>query len=251
MYFKLLQHRSHRTSPAEFEAAIMTDYWVSTGKYWCEFCKKFITNNKNQKDRHETGDLHKFNVLKHQQNLRKEKTDKEMKDAQTLKTLQQIEAVAMGHSRPSKVRDSSLPSAPIINRPPRDAPIIEPKYEDFVYIREPTRNTYDDSQPAVTYQPESVMPAGTAGGWTTVSAEESVFDQPEEEEEEYAEEAYGVKSEFGDVKDQFGAQGEYPYPEQVYYEEKPKDALDVDSDNEKIGTEKVAELPDIDETKEP
>lgn len=40
----------------------MTDFWVSTGKYWCEWCEMFVTNNANQRKLHEESVKHTRNV---------------------------------------------------------------------------------------------------------------------------------------------------------------------------------------------
>lgn len=61
----------------------MTEYWVSQGKKWCDFCKIFIANNPLSIRTHDLGQRHKDNVTKRLASMRKESAarDKEQKNA--------------------------------------------------------------------------------------------------------------------------------------------------------------------------
>uniref|UniRef100_A0A803M2K8 Matrin-type domain-containing protein n=1 Tax=Chenopodium quinoa TaxID=63459 RepID=A0A803M2K8_CHEQI len=72
----------------------MTEYWVSQGKHWCDFCKIFITNNPSTIRNHEMGQRHKDSVSKRLVDMRKEKAAKEKQEKEDARTLQQIEAKA-------------------------------------------------------------------------------------------------------------------------------------------------------------
>jgi len=56
----------------------MTDYWISGAKYWCEDCKKFISDNKASRKHHESG-------ATHQENRRKRIADMKNKQKEQLK----------------------------------------------------------------------------------------------------------------------------------------------------------------------
>lgn len=72
----------------------MTEYWVSQGNKWCDFCKIFIANNPTSIRTHEFGQRHKDNVAKKLADLRKENAAKEKEKQQALKDLERIEAQA-------------------------------------------------------------------------------------------------------------------------------------------------------------
>ncbi|XP_058088937.1 zinc finger protein ZOP1 isoform X1 [Magnolia sinica] len=72
----------------------MTEYWVSQGNKWCDFCKIYIANNPLSIRTHELGQRHKDSVAKRLASMRKENAakEKEHKDAQ--RAIEQIEAKA-------------------------------------------------------------------------------------------------------------------------------------------------------------
>lgn len=72
----------------------MTEYWVSQGNKWCDFCKIFIQNNPTSIRNHELGKRHRENVNQKLSDMREKSAakDKELKEAE--KMLQQIEAKA-------------------------------------------------------------------------------------------------------------------------------------------------------------
>eukprot|EP00249_Psilotum_nudum_P017544 c26381_g1_i2 orf=252-1037(-) len=72
----------------------MTEYWVSQGNKWCEYCKIFIANNPVTIRTHEFGQRHKENVAKKLATIRKETVAKEKEKQQAVKDLERIEAKA-------------------------------------------------------------------------------------------------------------------------------------------------------------
>ncbi|KAL9691552.1 hypothetical protein QQ045_011976 [Rhodiola kirilowii] len=72
----------------------MTEYWVSQGNKWCDFCKLFISNNPSSIRNHELGTKHKEAVEKRLDDVRKKNVAKEKEEKATLKALEQIEAKA-------------------------------------------------------------------------------------------------------------------------------------------------------------
>ncbi|KAH9608525.1 hypothetical protein KSS87_018593 [Heliosperma pusillum] len=73
----------------------MTEYWVSQGNHWCDFCKIYISNNPATIRNHELGTRHKDNVTKRIADMRKEKAAKEKKQQEAARSLEQIEAKAI------------------------------------------------------------------------------------------------------------------------------------------------------------
>lgn len=72
----------------------MTEYWVSQGNKWCDFCKIYIANNSASIRTHEAGQRHKDNVAKRLNDIRKENASKEKEKQQALKDMERIEAQA-------------------------------------------------------------------------------------------------------------------------------------------------------------
>ncbi|GAY58197.1 hypothetical protein CUMW_185250 [Citrus unshiu] len=72
----------------------MTEYWVSQGNKWCDFCKIYISNNPSSIRNHELGQRHKENVQKKLADMRKENAAKEKEHKETARALEQIEAKA-------------------------------------------------------------------------------------------------------------------------------------------------------------
>lgn len=68
-------------------------YWVSQGNKWCDFCKIYISNNPSSIRNHELGQRHKDNVAKRLAAMRKENAAKEKEQKETVRALEQIEAV--------------------------------------------------------------------------------------------------------------------------------------------------------------
>ncbi|KAG5526498.1 hypothetical protein RHGRI_032691 [Rhododendron griersonianum] len=69
----------------------MTEYWVSQGNKWCDFCKIFISNNPTSIRNHELGQRHKDSVAKRLVTMRQEKAAKEKEQKEAARALEQIE----------------------------------------------------------------------------------------------------------------------------------------------------------------
>lgn len=72
----------------------MTEYWVSQGNKWCDFCKIFISNNPASIRNHELGQRHKDNVAQRLNSMREQKVAKEKEQKEAARALEQIEAKA-------------------------------------------------------------------------------------------------------------------------------------------------------------
>ncbi|XP_060168276.1 zinc finger protein ZOP1 isoform X2 [Lycium barbarum] len=72
----------------------MTEFWVSQGNKWCDFCKIFISNNPTSIRNHELGTRHKEAVGNRLNTMREDKAKKEKQLKQAAHALEQIEAKA-------------------------------------------------------------------------------------------------------------------------------------------------------------
>ncbi|CAM8945061.1 unnamed protein product [Rhodiola kirilowii] len=91
----------------------MTEYWVSQGNKWCDFCKIFISNNPSSIRNHELGTRHKEAVDKRLDDVRKKNVAKEKDEKTTHKAFEQIEAKAKSSYQKDvatfqKARESNL-----------------------------------------------------------------------------------------------------------------------------------------------
>ncbi|XP_050203290.1 zinc finger protein ZOP1 [Mercurialis annua] len=72
----------------------MTEYWVSQGNKWCDFCKIYISNNPSSIRNHELGVRHKESVTKKLAVMRKDNAAKEKQQKEAAHAFEQIEAKA-------------------------------------------------------------------------------------------------------------------------------------------------------------
>ncbi|KAK7392998.1 hypothetical protein VNO78_21448 [Psophocarpus tetragonolobus] len=82
----------------------MTEYWVSQGNKWCDFCKIYISNNPSSIRNHELGTRHKDNVAKRLAAMRKENIAKEKEQKETARAIEQIEAKAQRSYQKDKAK---------------------------------------------------------------------------------------------------------------------------------------------------
>ncbi|KAL3538896.1 hypothetical protein ACH5RR_002262 [Cinchona calisaya] len=72
----------------------MTEFWVSQGNKWCDFCKIFISSNPASIRNHELGQRHKDSVAQRLNAMREKKLANEKEQKEAARALEQIEAKA-------------------------------------------------------------------------------------------------------------------------------------------------------------
>uniref|UniRef100_A0A2P2KN36 Matrin-type domain-containing protein n=1 Tax=Rhizophora mucronata TaxID=61149 RepID=A0A2P2KN36_RHIMU len=137
----------------------MTEYWVSQGNKWCEFCKIFISNNPSSIRNHELGQRHKDNVSKRLASMREENVRKEKQQKEAARAIQQIEAKA----KSSYQKDvASLKEASSV----RAIDIKENDQEEWDYNR--TSGYYYNANNGLHYDPKSgFYYSDSIGKWVT------------------------------------------------------------------------------------
>ncbi|KAG0223722.1 hypothetical protein BGW42_005707 [Actinomortierella wolfii] len=70
------------------------DYWKSNAKYWCKFCKIYITDNKVTRKTHDAGTKHKENVERFLRDQDQRSRDKLAEEAKLKKEMEAIEKAA-------------------------------------------------------------------------------------------------------------------------------------------------------------
>ncbi|OLY81747.1 WW domain-binding protein 4 [Smittium mucronatum] len=71
-----------------------SEYWKSTNKHWCIYCKIFITDNKPSRSIHEKGTKHALNVQQYLQDVDSQKKKQIRKDNKVANILSGIENAA-------------------------------------------------------------------------------------------------------------------------------------------------------------
>ncbi|KAI8851288.1 hypothetical protein BC829DRAFT_441483 [Chytridium lagenaria] len=72
----------------------MTERWVSNKKYWCEYCKIFVVDNKISKQTHDTSAKHKEKIDQYLRALHKNEAIKQRENQKTQMLLKAIEKTA-------------------------------------------------------------------------------------------------------------------------------------------------------------
>ncbi|KAJ3026295.1 UNVERIFIED_CONTAM: hypothetical protein HDU68_005896 [Siphonaria sp. JEL0065] len=123
----------------------MADRWVSNKKYFCEYCRIFIADNKPSRTQHETGLKHKGNIEKHLTEVRKRDAEKRKQDEINKRIVDQVERKATGiyakeagtaYSLYSKVLDKkkTATAGAISERPSSSTPSITSAYQQPTVI---------------------------------------------------------------------------------------------------------------------
>ncbi|KAI9289761.1 hypothetical protein BC943DRAFT_315094 [Umbelopsis sp. AD052] len=73
----------------------MSEFWVSQQRHWCQYCKKYITNNKPSISIHESGKAHKDMVEKFLRDVYKRGKESQKEKAEVQKELERIEQAAI------------------------------------------------------------------------------------------------------------------------------------------------------------
>ncbi|KAL9225678.1 hypothetical protein vseg_001572 [Gypsophila vaccaria] len=155
----------------------MTEYWVSQGNHWCDFCKIFISNNPATIRNHELGTRHKDNVTKRIADMRKEKAAKEKQQQEDARSLQQIEAKAVR----SYKKDLASQESKETQAAPADYQGIE-----LVWEYDSSSGYYHDRHTGIHYDPKSgFYYSDVLGRWVTqeeafTAAQNSSVSQPKE-----------------------------------------------------------------------
>ncbi|XP_078157358.1 C2H2 and C2HC zinc fingers superfamily protein [Carex rostrata] len=99
----------------------MTEYWVSQGNKWCEFCKIYISNNPASIRTHELGKRHKDTVALRLANMQKEGAAKEKEQKAAARALEQIEAKAKKSYQKDLASFQGVSSSPTVETSQRTA----------------------------------------------------------------------------------------------------------------------------------
>eukprot|EP01112_Ceratiomyxa_fruticulosa_P016057 TRINITY_DN4815_c0_g7_i1.p1 TRINITY_DN4815_c0_g7~~TRINITY_DN4815_c0_g7_i1.p1 ORF type:complete len:289 (+),score=92.95 TRINITY_DN4815_c0_g7_i1:93-959(+) len=195
----------------------MTEYWVSGAKFWCRYCKVFITDNKVTKRTHENGKKHKEKVEEYLQQVRKEQQQQTREQNALEAEIKRIQKAGIEAYRTQDVptgfyadevedfkgeqqSNDFLSSIPIHNEPPsfttQQQQITNETIQDTTTDNQIESSTIETNN--VVSETVDSKSAGEPGQWTSVIVRtlESSDDESEGDEEEEEEVKKPIKIEF-------------------------------------------------------
>ncbi|KAG0261185.1 WW domain binding protein 4 [Mortierella polycephala] len=157
-----------------------SEYWKSNAKFFCRFCKIYITDNKSTRNIHDSGVKHKENVERFLREQNQRSRDKETETARTNKQMEAIEKAALKQYQLDVEAGLVQPSTsfPAVASPATvAAESVSSKSESSPTIlgsKKPTASTGSNSVPVAEPKAPAAKPAdktiGQPGEWQTVES---------------------------------------------------------------------------------
>ena len=79
----------------------MSEYWKSTPKYWCKFCKTFVRDTKNDRTQHEAKGFHQGNIQRSIRTLRREQERGDREKQRAKDEVARLNSIVSGAPVPS------------------------------------------------------------------------------------------------------------------------------------------------------
>ncbi|KAF2145358.1 uncharacterized protein K452DRAFT_201394, partial [Aplosporella prunicola CBS 121167] len=106
----------------------MAEYWKSTPKYWCKFCKTYIRDTKFERQQHDATPKHQNNIQRSLRDLHKTKEYEERDRERARAEVARLNGVVPGAASASTTTPAS--SKPSSAKPPAPAPPRQATAED-------------------------------------------------------------------------------------------------------------------------
>ncbi|KAJ3228188.1 hypothetical protein HDU78_009830 [Chytriomyces hyalinus] len=170
----------------------MTERWVSNKKYFCQYCKIFLADNRQTRNLHESGLKHKGNVERYLGEVRKKDDEKKRTDEYTRRILEGVERKAMAsYARDAPTMSMSSFSKPSSSSSAAAAPAgsaalggkEKPKAPTYSATPQQTQHTADALAPTIAsayHPPTTLNESSGLGEW--VSYEEPKKVEPPKNE---------------------------------------------------------------------
>ncbi|GAA5982418.1 hypothetical protein JCM11641_006977 [Rhodosporidiobolus odoratus] len=143
----------------------MADYWVSRDKYFCKYCKIYISDDKPSRTHHETGLRHKGNYERYIRDIYKKGMTEKKEAREEAREVQRIEAAAaaaMGLEAPE-------PSASSSSSKPKPTPTPASKSDPYAnYTTAASLGIVDDYAEKKREEQELRLKEGRIGEWERV-----------------------------------------------------------------------------------
>lgn len=162
----------------------MSEYWKSTPKFWCKFCKTFVRDTTLEKKSHDATPRHQNNIQRSLRELHKGQ-EREDRDKQRAKD----EVARLNGLVGGKSGASGPSAAPQASKPSNHAPRVQEK----VTLEARKRQMEQLAALGVAIPEEHRKKAAGLGGWTVVS-ETPIYEKPVEgEDTKPAVSSFGVR----------------------------------------------------------
>ncbi|KAI8601342.1 hypothetical protein EDD21DRAFT_374720 [Dissophora ornata] len=170
----------------------MSEYWKSNAKFWCRFCKIYITDNKSTRNIHDSGTKHKENVERFLREQNQRGRDKEAETARVNKQMEAIEKAALkqyqldvdaGLVKPSTSSPASTMGAAVqaTNAAPPPAPVTKDPSGSKPALATPSPSSDSSSGPSADATGSNSEPvAAKAAIEASVSKRDEAVGQPGE-----------------------------------------------------------------------
>ncbi|KAI8833497.1 hypothetical protein BJ741DRAFT_612256 [Chytriomyces cf. hyalinus JEL632] len=164
----------------------MTERWVSNKKYFCQYCKIFLADNRQTRNLHESGLKHKGNVERYLGEVRKKDDEKKRTDEYTRRILEGVERKAMAsYARDAPTMSSSSLSKPASSVVTPGSVLLgakeKPKAPTYSATPLQTQHTADALAPTIasTYHPATTLNESSGlGEWVSYEEPKKVDAPP-------------------------------------------------------------------------
>jgi hypothetical protein len=135
----------------------MSEYWKSTPKYWCKFCKDYVRDTKTDKAKHDATPRHQGNIQRSLRNIHREKEQEERQTQRAKEEVARLNGIVGGKST------SAAGPATAANTGKRDAP-------KDASVEDRKRQMKQLADMGVAVPEEYRREVAMAGNWQTVKA---------------------------------------------------------------------------------
>ncbi|KAH8547917.1 hypothetical protein BGW37DRAFT_508385 [Umbelopsis sp. PMI_123] len=203
----------------------MSEFWVSQQRHWCQYCKKYITNNKPSISIHESGKAHKDMVEKFLRDVYKRGKESQKEKAEVQKELERIEQVAI-----SSYNSKDAGGGPKIQLPTVPDKVSSKSTKSAVKPKQAAPPKQVPAEPFEMPTPRQPRSEAAPGEWTIVSKPVESIKEVKASDANRPTTTHDLKPE---LQDEFAADEEdlrsYKIKEKSY----PEDAYVEDTDDKK------------------
>ncbi|KIW06837.1 uncharacterized protein PV09_02517 [Verruconis gallopava] len=162
----------------------MAEYWKSTPKYWCKFCKVFVKDTKLERQQHDATPRHQGNIQKSLRGLHKEKEQEERQKQRAKDEVARLNGVVGGGSSSTSNSTTAPSKASGFKEAPRQATLEERK-----------RQMQQLADMGVAIPEEFRREMAMAGDWQTIKVTRIEQAKPKENGSEDTKEgvAFGIR----------------------------------------------------------
>ena len=165
-----------------YKLANMSEYWKSTPRYWCKFCKVFVKDTKLERQQHDATPRHQGSIQKSLRSLHKEKEQEDRQKQRAKDEVARLNGVVGSSASAGAAGATSAASAGSRDAGPAKKATLEERKRQMQQLAEM----------GVAVPEEFRREMGMAGDWQTVKVTR-VEQQPLLDEDNKDAKAFGVR----------------------------------------------------------